>query len=339
MSRSLTKTVTAVAAVAALLFTGVVAANAAPWNPTVERIGGTDRYDTAVKISKKFPAHVQRVFIATGADFPDALGASAVAGALESPLLLVKRTSVPSGVMNEITRLDPDQIVIVGGTGVVTAGVANTLATLAPVVRLSGADRYATNRKTSAYLYSAASNPPSLGIVATGLNYPDALAAGVVGGLRHYPVTLVKGTAGSLDATTKSHLGAIGVANGIGIAGGTGAVSTGIENGLKTLFPGNVFRASGADRYATSARVRDIFFASYDTAYLAVGDGFADALAGGPLAANADGGVGGPLYLVRKNCIPASVLARLNTDQPSKIVLLGGTGTLTNDVANRKPCP
>ncbi|GAA1521771.1 putative cell wall-binding protein [Agromyces terreus] len=340
MSKRLTLTIAAAAAATALLFTGLAPANAAdPWDPAIERIGGSDRYDTAVKISKKFPANIGYLFIATGEAFPDALGASAVAGHFGSPLLLVTRTSVPANVVTEINRLNPDAIVIVGGTGVISNAVQTKLATLAPVVtRVAGSDRYATNRKTNELAYDAVGNPPSLALVATGRDYPDALAAGVVGGLRSYPVVLVNGSAAALDAATKTHLADIGVQNGAGIIGGTGSVSTGIENGLTTLFPGNVFRASGPDRFATSAKVRDIFFAAHDTAFLATGAGFADALAGGPLAASVDGGLGGPLYLVQKNCIPAPVLTRLQADQPSKVVLLGGTGTLTADVANLKPC-
>ncbi|GAA1521779.1 hypothetical protein GCM10009761_25290 [Agromyces terreus] len=315
----------------------VAAKAAAAWTPTVERIGGVDRYDTAVKIAKKFPANVERVFVVTGADFPDALGASAAAGYYESPVLLTTRTSLPAAVVTEIKRLNPEEIVLVGGTGVVSTTVENSLKKLAPVVRLAGTDRYDTNRKTNSYVFEKNENPAGLGFIATGAGYADALSAGGVAGAYWSPVVLVNGSKSSLDAATKKNISDIGVQT-VVIVGGSGAVSSGIEKQFDSIFPGRVYRESGDDRYSTSAVLNDSAYGtSYSTAFLAAGTGFADALAGGALAAVADGD-GGPLFLVQPNCVPAPVLEQLKAAQPDKIVLLGGSGVLSSNVAKLKAC-
>ena len=62
-------------------------------------------------------------YITTGLNFPDALGGGPVAGSVPGPLLLVTGTDVPAGAANELRRLDPERVVILGGTGVVSDAV------------------------------------------------------------------------------------------------------------------------------------------------------------------------------------------------------------------------
>lgn len=91
------------------------------------------------------PADV--VYIATGLDFPDALGVSAVAALNNGPVLFVLRDAIPAATLSELNRLQPARIVIVGGTGVVSTAVENALKALnfnPTVERLAGADRFST---------------------------------------------------------------------------------------------------------------------------------------------------------------------------------------------------
>ena len=67
------------------------------------------------------------VYIATGLSFPDALSGAPVAGIKGGPILLVPGTSIPAAIATELTRLRPATIVILGGTGVVSASVATQL--------------------------------------------------------------------------------------------------------------------------------------------------------------------------------------------------------------------
>ncbi len=94
----------------------------------------------------------------------------------------------------ELTRLHPTNIVILGGTGVVSSGVATSLGTYGAVTRLAGADRYET-----AVAISGALNPtPGAGIdtayIATGANFPDALGGGPLAASLDGPILLVPGT-------------------------------------------------------------------------------------------------------------------------------------------------
>jgi hypothetical protein len=85
------------------------------------------------------------VYVATGEDFPDALGAASAAAVQSGPVLLVQKDSIPAVTAAELSRLSPDVIYVAGGTAVVSDAVFNALKAYAgSVVRVAGANRYST---------------------------------------------------------------------------------------------------------------------------------------------------------------------------------------------------
>jgi putative cell wall-binding protein len=72
------------------------------------------------------------VYIATGKDFPDALGAGPAAAKDGGPLLLTDTNTLPTVVRDELTRLRPGRIVVVGSPSVVSYSVATSLAYYLP---------------------------------------------------------------------------------------------------------------------------------------------------------------------------------------------------------------
>jgi putative cell wall-binding protein len=91
-------------------------------------------------------------------------------------------------VVNEIARLDPEAIDVLGGPVAISAPVVQALAQLAPTTRRSGPDRYATSAAISAANFSA---PVERLYLATGINFPDGLAASGVARRHGSPVLLV----------------------------------------------------------------------------------------------------------------------------------------------------
>lgn len=94
---------------------------------TVSRIAGADRYETAVAVSRAYDSFTERVYIVSGATFPDALGVAPLARLSRSAVLLVEPNRIPPSVKKELERLSPTHIVIVGGTGAVSASVEREL--------------------------------------------------------------------------------------------------------------------------------------------------------------------------------------------------------------------
>lgn len=85
------------------------------------------------------------VYVATGENFPDALGAAGAAAVQGGPVLLVQKTSIPAETKAELSRLNPDVIYVAGGTAVVSDAVFDQLKAYAgSVVRVAGANRYST---------------------------------------------------------------------------------------------------------------------------------------------------------------------------------------------------
>lgn len=156
---------------------------------TVTRIGGRDRFETAALVSSvTFEPNVPAVYLATGANFADALAAGPVAEG-KAPILLVKSDSIPEATRRELSRLRPQKIVILGGVEAITASVqadADQFTTGA-ITRIGGANRYET-----AALVSAQHFTKGVGTIflATGSSFADALAAAPLGS----PILLVEQT-------------------------------------------------------------------------------------------------------------------------------------------------
>lgn len=296
--------------------------------PAVDRLFGANRYATAVDISGGFPSGVDRVYIATGLNYPDALSAAAAAAHLDAPLLLTPPDGLLDIVTNEIKRLDPNEIVIVGSSAVVSNTVKTQLAQLAPsVIRLGGADRFETSRLIAEEAFDGATTA----YVATGLNFPDALAAGPAAAHFDGPVILVPGTSSSVSSSTIELLDDLGVTT-VKIAGSSLAVSAGIATQLGGQF--TVKRNQGTDRFSTAVAINEDEFSSAPTIYLATGLNFPDALAGAARA----GYEGAPLYVTQPNCIPEPVFESITSLDPGRIVLLGGLPALSAAVEDLTVC-
>ncbi|SDT13047.1 Putative cell wall binding repeat 2 [Microterricola viridarii] len=193
------------------------------------RVAGADRFETSAKISAaSFKPGVAVAYVAAGTNFPDALSGGAAAGSVKSPVLLVTSTGIPEVIRAELQRLKPGKVVILGGTDVVSAGVATALAGIAPTSRASGADRYATSAKISSTTFSPG---VKVAYLVTGGNFPDALSAGsaaIVGG---GPVLLVQG--GSLPTAIAAELSRLRPQR-IVVLGGPVVVSEAVLNAAQT---------------------------------------------------------------------------------------------------------
>lgn len=92
--------------------------------PGIVRIQGADRYETAVQVSRvHYPNGADTVYIANGDSMVDALSAGP---SINGPILLVGR-SLPHSTQQELRRLQPSNIVILGGTAAVSREVQNQI--------------------------------------------------------------------------------------------------------------------------------------------------------------------------------------------------------------------
>ena len=171
---------------------------------SVTRMAGPDRYSTAAVISAAtFNPGVGETYIVSDTSFADALVAGAAAAAARAPILIVSHDGVPAATAQELSRLRPASIVIVGGpfaisekvTGLIAASTSGTVTTEA------GTDRYGTS-----VAVSQASFPTTAPAVylASGADFPDAVTGGVAAGLAPAPILLV--TADCLPANVSAEI-------------------------------------------------------------------------------------------------------------------------------------
>ena len=302
----------------------------------VTRVAGADRYATAAAIAdagwpSALPAS-STVLLATGSTFPDAVAGSAAAGHLGVPLLLTASGSLSSAAAAEIDRLKPARVALLGGTAALSSAVAQQVSTHgATVVRWQGNDRYATAVAVSQATYpSGATNV----YLATGTNFPDALAgaalAAVAGGplLLTDPKSLPSETAAEI---TRLHPSAIVV------LGGTTAVSDQVAAAAVAAAGGAALsRLSGPDRYQTADAVASVLVAvkggttASAGVLLATGLDFPDALAGAAWA----GESGRPLLLAPSSYITPQTWQTIQSLGAPSAVVLGGTSAITAGVAS-----
>jgi putative cell wall-binding protein len=175
---------------------------------SVTRVWGANRYGTAAAVSAStFGPGVSTVYVATGANFPDALAGGPAGVINDGPILLVRQNSIPKETVAELARLQPIRIVVLGGTAVVSDSVVTELGSMAT----SGVSRYwGANRYETAVAVSEAVFPTRAGTVfiVTGANFPDAVAAGPVAGSMNAPILLVTGT--TVPSATASELARLG---------------------------------------------------------------------------------------------------------------------------------
>jgi putative cell wall-binding protein len=294
------------------------------WTIDVRRLAGADRFTTSVKISKDtFPDGASIVFLASGVNFPDALAAGPAASKLGGPVLLTAPDALPAAVSDEIERLAPDTVVIVGGTPSVSAAVASSVAALdVTVTRLAGTDRFATSRLVADYAFDES----PYAFIATGLGFPDALSAGAAAAYYDAPVILVNGTASAPDAATVNLLETFGAVD-LYVVGGAPSMSDSMVTALRGVSD-SLTQLAGANRYATSSEVLRYIFIDSPSLYVATGANFPDALAG----AAAAGAKGMALVITPPTCMFEATREQVSRIRVSEMILLGGSTTIDEDV-------
>lgn len=311
-----------------------------PSDIAFERIFGNDRYATAVEISKTVlpTGGAPVVYLVNGLGYADALTAGPAASRAGGVLLMTGPSTLPAVIAAELDRLNPQRVVIVGGPAVVSSAIEQAVAAYTPtpsaVDRIYGANRYETSRLLVADAF--ADGVPNL-FIASGRNFPDALAAGPASARLGGAVLIVDGALAGTDSATRTLITALGTPD-LHLAGGTGAISTSVESSLRThVAPtSTVTRYAGASRYDTAAEINFQVFQEYGTDYavIASGTGFADALAGGPLAAALDA----PLYLSSQACLRSQDYLDMAMLLTQFSIGLGGTGSLSDRVLYGQFC-
>lgn len=304
------------------------------------RISGGDRYETAALIAQQRFKKSTVAVMATGADFPDALAASSLAGALKCPVLLTAKNSLPASVGTALDSLGVTYVFIVGGTSAVGPGVTAALDArgIGWQQELAGDNRYDTAKKVANLVIDVMGNADRAwrheAFFVRGDDFADALAVAPHAYALGVPILLVR-TDGVPVETRDTVLG-LDITDGY-IIGGTSAISASTATQIGMLLGDAAARWSGADRYATAlACAREGYdrgWLDYDRIGVATGMDFPDALGGGA----ASGYQGSVILLTAPGWVPESLDSFFGTHRhyPGGIEVYGGTAAVSDYVFGR----
>jgi len=212
----------------------------------VLRLEGADRYETSAEIAwavaeienDEGAGFSKKAFLARGDNFADGLAASPLAYRNKIPVVLTRPTELSWDAADIIEFLEINDVTILGSTAAISAGVeaeVRALDTKPAVRRLGGTDRYATAQEIAKYAFNNSLATKNFIGVATGLNFPDALAGGIAAGERGGIIILTAPAA--LSANWVDYLpGAYGSTKpDIQLYGGNNVLSDNVMNKLKEM--------------------------------------------------------------------------------------------------------
>lgn len=302
------------------------------------RVAGSDRLKTAIAASQRlFPVadSAGAVLLSRSDNYPDALAAASLAGLLNAPILITPANqALNASVRAEIDRvLSPGKLIIIlGGTSAITSSAEASLQPTYLTERLSGRNRYHTARLIKERGDIARGFVMTSLIVASGENFADALSASSYAAYSGTPIALIKkesipsDAAGMFTSTVDAAY----------FIGGTAVLSDAVRVQAETMIGNLATRLSGADRYDTSTKVANFFFANPQAVSVALGTNFPDALAGGVLAGKTPlTAFGTPMLLTRSTSVPPVLQTYLQSksgtiDDTTSGYIFGGTTAISS---------
>lgn len=276
---------------------------------TSMRISGPGRVETSIEISRFENTKSKTVILADARNYPDALAASNLTGGRYSVILV--QNQLTQEIINEISRLETQDLIILGGTNSISEDIERGLANIGGIKnisRIAGENRYDTCQK----IFNHAKKK-SL-ILASGEKFPDALATSSI--LDQAGLLLTK--SGQLPSEVQAAIEALNHDSFL-IVGGENSVQEGLASGIVNQFQyASHTRISGNNRYDTSTKIGDRLVSS--TVILASGENFPDALAASTLAQKIEA----PILLVSKDKIDQSVIDYFKNHNIKKVLVVGG---------------
>ncbi len=121
-----------------------------------KRLAGADRFQTANEVAAEgWKAGADNVVLVNGYTFADALAAVPLAFKLNAPILLTETNTIPASTREQIQELGPENITLIGGSGVISQTVQEELQKVYGtdnVLRCGGADAMKPRRSSAAAL-------------------------------------------------------------------------------------------------------------------------------------------------------------------------------------------
>lgn len=249
------------------------------------RIGGINRYETAVQIAEKlYNGQIENVVVASGENFPDALSGAVLAKKVNGPILLLNKTvDSSSETLNYIKEKvnKAGKIYILGGAGAISQEFIEFFKSCGfkeeNLIRFAGQDRKETSLLISKEVNAPKGTPI---VIASGATFPDALTIAPIAAKMGWPILLVDQN--TIEQTLESYL-VENTPQRVYIVGGNGVVSENSRLRIKNILgtsDENIIRLGGKNRYETSRIINSTFVQNPSEIVMTSGTNFPDSLTG-----------------------------------------------------------
>lgn len=287
----------------------------------VKRYSGSDRYATAVEISKSKFSTAENVVLVNSDSVNEILSAASLAKQKNAPILLTKADKLNSYSENEINRLKAKNVYIVGSEKEIGKAIETNLQNNGKVVtRLTGSNIYGTAVSVAKQLSSF-----NTVIVSSSSSHSDSLSAAALSASKGYPILYVENS--SIPSETLNYIKSKNCS--VIVVGGSATVSNSVQDKLKAEGK-SVTRVYGADRYGTSINLAKTYFSSTGIINLATGTTFIDSLSGASVA----GLNNSPVVLVEGNSVSSDLKNYITSSKAKTINIFGGTASVSKEYEN-----
>ncbi|MDX5674264.1 cell wall-binding protein Cwp10, partial [Clostridioides difficile] len=292
-------------------------------NVTVKKLKGDDRFETAIKISQSGWTKSDTVVIVNGEDksMVDGLTATPLASVKNSPILLSSNDKLPQKTVEELKRLNPSKVVVIGGNNSMPNSVVEAIKAVnskISVQRIGGDTRYQTSINIAKEIDKT--NNVSKLYIGAGNGEADSLSIASLAGKEKTPIVLTQKD--GVDNEAEQFIKSNKVSN-IYFIGGVEKISNKAIEQVGKIANKDISnnRVAGQTRQETNAKVIDKFYSQskLDGVVVANQDKLIDALAVGPLAAKNNSPV-----ILATNTLDKSQESSLKGKNSSKLFEVGG---------------
>lgn len=292
-------------------------------NVTVKKLKGADRFETAIKISQSGWTKSDTVVIVNGEDksMVDGLTATPLASVKNSPILLSSNEKLPQKTVEELKRLNPSKVIVIGGNNSMPNSVVEAIKAVnskISVQRIGGDTRYQTSINIAKEIDKT--NNVSKLYIGAGNGEADSLSIASLAGKEKTPIVLTQKD--GVDNEAEQFIKSNKVSN-IYFIGGIEKISNKAIEQVGKIANKDISknRVAGQTRQETNAKVIDKFYSQskLDGVVVANQDKLIDALAVGPLAAKNNSPV-----ILATNTLDKSQESSLKGKNSSKLFEVGG---------------
>ncbi len=292
-------------------------------NVTVKKLKGADRFETAIKISQSGWTKSDTVVIVNGEDksMVDGLTATPLASIKNSPILLSSNEKLPQKTVEELKRLNPSKVIVIGGNNSMPNSVVEAIKAVnskISVQRIGGDTRYQTSINIAKEIDKT--NNVSKLYIGAGNGEADSLSIASLAGKEKTPIVLTQKD--GVDNEAEQFIKSNKVSN-IYFIGGVEKISNKAIEQVGKIANKDISnnRVAGQTRQETNAKVIDKFYSQskLDGIVVANQDKLIDALAVGPLAAKNNSPV-----ILATNTLDKSQESSLKGKNSSKLFEVGG---------------